>query len=194
MKNLVLCLLLVAVQFTALAQSATLSNAVAQLKSESQSAADEQTKSLASELGTKTSALSKSLEGNPAAQKQLESAVSAVLGQNGPAAINALQSLTTAKLTPEQTRLSKDVYNVGSAYVVKKNFASLEGSQNEVNQVVAALRKGSATEALPPLKTLGQQATLTQPQKDLVASLTDKYAPGLKKASEGLKSLPGLKK
>jgi hypothetical protein len=176
-----------------MAQSAALTNALTALKTESQSAADDQTKSLANELGTKASALSKSLEGNAAAQKQLDTAMNAVLGQNGPAAINALQSLTAAKLTPEQTRLTKDVYNVGSAYVVKKNFSSLEGSQIEVNQVVAALRKGSATEALPPLKTLGQKATLTQPQKDMVASLTDKYAPGLKKASEGLKSLPGLK-
>jgi hypothetical protein len=95
-------------------------------------------------------------------------------------------------LTPEQTRLSKDVYNLGSAYVVKRNFGSLQGSQGEVNQIVTALRKGNTTEALPPLKKIGQNATLTPPQKELLSSLTERYAPGLKRASEGLKSIPGL--
>lgn len=194
MKHLILCLLFATAQWTVMAQTAALTNAVTSLKKEAQSTGDAETQALAGDLGTKTLALSKSLEGNPEAQKQLEGAVSALLGDKGPAAIEGFQKLSTAKLTPDQTRLAKDVYNTGSAYVVKKNFGSLEGSQTEVSQVVTALRKGSATEALPPLKKIGQNANLTQPQKDLVASLTERYAPGLKKASEGLKSLPGLKK
>jgi hypothetical protein len=134
------------------------------------------------------------VEGNPGAQKQLETAVNAAVGNKGPAAIDGLQKLASAKFTPEQSRLAKDVYNVGSAYVVKKNFGSLEGSQTEVSQVVTALRQGKTTQVLPPLQKIGQNATLTQPQKDLLASLTGRYAPGLQKATEGLKSLPGLKK
>ena len=177
-----------------MAQAPGVTNAVASLKKEAQTATDPETKSLAGDLSTKVAALSKSLQGNPEAQKQLEGAVNALLGDKGPAAIEGFQKLSIAKLTPEQTRLSKDVYNTGSAYVIKKNFGSLEGSQTEVNQVVTALRKGSYTEALPPLKKIGQNANLTQPQKDLVASLTDRYAPGLKKASDGLKSIPGLGK
>ena len=193
MKHLILCLLFATAQWTVFAQTEAMTNAVRSLKKEAQTA-DAETQSLVSDLGPKVFALSKSLEGNPQAQKQLEGAVNALLGDKGPAAIEGLQKLSTAKLTPEQTKLTKDVYNTGSAYVVKKNFGSLEGSQTEVSQVVAAVRKGSATEALPPLKKIGQNANLTQPQKDLVASLTERYAPGLKKAGDSLKSIPGLNK
>jgi hypothetical protein len=193
MKYLSLCLLLSAASL-GMAQTPAITNAVASLKQEAQAAADAETKSLTSDLSTKVLALSKSLEGNPSAQKQLESAVNAVLGNKGPAAIEGFHKVASAKLTPDQTRLAKDVYNVGSAYVVKKNFGSLEGSQAEGSQVVTALSKGSAAEALPSLKKIGQNATLTQPQKDIVASVTGRYAPGLQKAGEGLKSLPGLKK
>lgn len=192
MKHFILCFLFATVQWTAMAQTAAMTNAVRSLKKDAQSA-DAETQSLVSDLGPKVFALSKSLEGNPEAQKQLEGAVNALLGDKGSAAIEWFQKLATAKLTPDQTRLAKDVYNTGSAYVVKKNFGSLEGSQTEVSQVVTALRKGSATEALPPLKKIGQNANLTQPQKDLVASLTERYAPGLKKAGDSLKAIPGLK-
>ena len=173
-------------------QAPTITNAVASLKADASSKADAETQSLANDLGSKVLGLSKSLEGNPGAQQQLESAVNAVLGNKGPAAIEGFQKLAASKLTSEQTRLAKDVYNVGSAYVVKRNFGSLEGSQAEVSQVVTALRKGNATEALPSLKKIGQNATLTQPQKDLLSSLTGRYSPGLKKAGEGLKSIPGF--
>lgn len=194
MKPLSCCILLMSLPFVAMAQSPVTTNLVEQLKRESQTAADPEMKSLAGDLGTKAAALSKSLGDNQEGQKQLESALSAVVGNKGPAAVQGLQKLSQAKLTPEQTRLSKEVYNVGSAYLVKKNFGSLEGSQGEVTQVVSALRKGSATEALPPLKKLGQNATLTQPQKDLLSSVADSYAPGLKRVGEGLKGLPGLRK
>ena len=193
MKYLIVSLLLAA-PAALIAQTPAVTNAVAALKQEAQTATDAETKSLAGDLGTKVGALSKSLGNNPDTQKQLESAVGAVLGNKGLAAIEGFQKLSTAKLTPDQTKLAKDVYNTGSAYVVKKNFGSLEGSQTEVSQVVAAVRKGNATEALPPLKKIGQNANLTQPQKDLVSSLTQQYAPGLKKAADGLKSLPGLSK
>ena len=194
MKHLIFVLFVTAAQLAALGQSTGITNAVTALKNEAQAATDAETKSLASDFGTKVASLSKSLEGKPGAQKQLESAVNAVLGNKGPAAIEGLQKLASAKFTPEQTRLAKETYNLGSAYVVKKNFGSLDGSQSEVSQIVAALRNGKTMEAMPPLKKIGQNATLTQPQKDLLASLTERYAPGLKKAGEGLKSLPGLKK
>ena len=195
MKYLILSLFLAA-PLALLAQTTSpgITDAVAALKQEAQTATDAETKSLAGDLSAKVGALSTSLQGNPTAQKQLESAVGALLGNKAPAALDGLQKLSTAKLTPDQTKLAKDVYNTGSAYVVKKNFGSLEGSQTEVSQVVTALRKGSATDALPPLKKIGQNANLTQPQKDLVASLTERYAPGLKKASDSLKSIPGLNK
>ena len=194
MKHLIFTLFVMAAPLCALGQSTAVTNAVTALKKEAQATADAETKSLANDFGAKVVALSKSLQGNPGAQKQLESAVNAVLGNNGPAALEGLGKLASAKFTPEQSRMAKDVYNLGSAYVVKRNFGSLEGSQSEVSQIVTALRKGNTMEAVPPLKKIGQNATLTQPQKDLLASLTDRYAPGLKKAGEGLKSLPGFKK
>jgi hypothetical protein len=165
-----------------------------QLKTSSESSSDPELKSLGSELGTKASALNQSLDGNPKAQGQLQGALSSLLGGSGGQSLGGLQKLTEAKFTSEQTSMAKDVYHVGSAYVVQKNFGSLEGSQSDVAQVVTSLRKGSLIQSLPALKRIGQNAKLTQPQKDLVSSLTDQYAPGLKKAGDSLKNLPGFKK
>ena len=193
MRTFLCCLLLITTHCAVRAQSVPLTNAVSSLKKEAQTS-DAEAQSLSSDLGTKAMALSKSLGTNAAAQTQLETAMNAVLGNKGPAALEGFQKLSTAKLTPEQTRLAKDVYNTGSAYVVKKNFGSLEGSQTEVSQIVTSLRQGKTAEALPPLKKIGQNANLTQPQKDIVASLSERYAPGLKRAGDSLKSIPGLNK
>ena len=193
MKSKIIGLFLIAALHTSLAQTTTTPEAVATLQKEAQSAADQETKSLAGDFAAKIAALSKSVEGNPTAQKQLESVVNAVLGARGPAAVEGLQKLATAKFTAEQTRLAKDVYNVGSAYVVKRNLGSLEGSQSHVSQIVSSLRKGEFANAVPSLKKIGENANLTQPQKDLVTSLMNSYAPGLKKVGDGLKGLPGLK-
>lgn len=194
MKSLVFGAFLMVAQVSSPGQTMATSDAVNTLRKEAQSTADQETKSLTSDLGTKTASLSQSLEGNLDAQKQLESVMKAVLGDKGPAAVEGLQKLTLAKFAPEQTRLAKDVYHLGSAYVVKKNLGSVEGSQAEVSQIVSSLRKGTPTEALPALKTLSQNARLTEPQKDLVASLMNNYAPGVKKAADSIKALPGLKK
>jgi hypothetical protein len=158
------------------------------------SAGNPEMKSLSSDFGSKVSALSKSLGSNPQMQGQLESVVKSLMGDKGAASLAGLQKLTKAKLTPDQTRIAKDVYNTGSAYLVQKNFGSLEGSQTEVSHVVNSLRKGSYAESLPALKKIGQNANLTQPQKDLISSLADQYAPGLKKAGDALKGIPGLNK
>lgn len=193
MKLLRICLIYFVLPAALLAQTAATTNLLNQLNKEAQAATDPETKSLASDFGGKAAELSKSLGNNPEAQKQLESALAAVLGNKGPAAVDGLHKLSRAKLTPDQMRMSKEVYNLGSAYLVKKNFGSLEGSQGEVGQLVGALRKGSAKEAVPPLKKLGQNADLTPPQKDLLSSVMDSYAPGLKRVGEGLKGVPGLK-
>ena len=186
-------LVLLALPLMAFGQTATTTNLLDQLKRESEAATDPELKSLSNDFSTKAAQLSKSLGTNTDAQKQLDSALTAVLGNKGPAAVEGLQKLTSAKLTPEQTKLSKEVYNLGGAYLVKKNFGTLEGSQTEVSQVVSSLRKGTPAQALPPLKKIGQNATLTQPQKDLLSSMVNNYAPGLKRAGDSLKSIPGLK-
>src|SRR5436190_16542537 len=86
MKYLIFSLLLAA-PLALMAQAPGVTNAVASLKKEAQTATDPETKSLAGDLSTKVAALSKSLQGNPEAQKQLEGAVNALLGDKGPAAI-----------------------------------------------------------------------------------------------------------
>ena len=167
---------------------------ISDLKASSQADPDPTLKSLGADLGDKAAALNQSLDNTPKVQGQLQKGLNSLLGNRAPAALDSLQHLTQAKLTPDQSKLAKDVYHTGSAYVVQKNFGSLEGSEGDVAQLVGSLRKGGSAEALPALKKIGGNAKLTQPQKDLLTSLTDKYAPGLKKAGDALKSVPGLGK
>ena len=114
---------------------------------------------------------------------------------------SAYQLAKSAVLTPEQIGLAKDVGNVASAYVVQKNFASLAGAQGDVASLVNSLRQGQLTSTLMPLQNIAKNAALTATQKELVSSLADQYAPGLKKAADTLnqgldtlKKLPGLGK
>jgi len=165
-----------------------------ELKKTSQASTDPELKSLGNDLSSKVASLSKSLGNNPEMQGQLQGALKSLLGDKGSSALGGLQKLSAAKLTPDQSKLAKDVYHTGSAYLVQKNFGSLEGSQTEVAQLVNSLRKGNYTDTLAPLKKIGQNSKLTQPQKDFLSSLTDQYAPGLKKAGDALKNIPGLSK
>lgn len=165
------------------------------LKKSAESAADPELKSLGTELGSKVGALNTSLADNAAAQGQLNSALGGLTGKGSPAStVSALQQLSQAKLTPEQTKLAKDVYNTGSAYLVQKNLGSVEGAQSDVAQVVGALKKGSPTEALPALKNIGQNGKLTDGQKEFVQSLVKNYVPGLDKAGGLINAIPGLGK
>ncbi|HKI70339.1 MAG TPA: hypothetical protein VKA67_12160, partial [Verrucomicrobiae bacterium] len=95
----------------------------------------------------------------------------------------------------------KQVGNLTSAYVVQKNFSSLDGAQGDVANIVNSLRDGEISAAVPSIQKVAQNANLTQPQKELIGTLTDKYAPGLKKVAgtlqqglQDVKSLPGLGK
>jgi hypothetical protein len=90
------------------------------------------------------------------------------------------------------------VGNVGSAYIVQRNFSSLEGAQGDVAQIVNSLRKGTPTAAIPAIQNVAQNAKLTPAQKEVATSLVNQYVPGVKKVSDflggGLKSLPGFGK
>ena len=163
-----------------------------ELNSTAKTTGDSTLSSLAGDLGTKVQSLTKSLGGNADANAQLQSAVQSLLGNKGVESLDALQKLGQAKLTPEQTKLAKEVKNIGGAYIVQKNFSSLDGSQTEVAQVVNSLRKGDTANALPPLKKISENAKLTQPQKDLLTSVANRYAPGAAKAEGALKSIKSL--
>lgn len=177
--------------------TSSLSGVLSSLTASTKAAGDSQLNSLGSELKSKADALGKSLSGNPSAQSGLQSALQSLVSGKSADSLGGLQKLTAAKLTPEQTKLATDVFHVGSAYVVQKNFGSLEGAQGDVAQAVKSLRKGDAVSALPAIKNISQNAKLTAPQKQLITSIADKYAPGagnVEKALEGIGGIPGFGK
>jgi outer membrane murein-binding lipoprotein Lpp len=139
--------------------------------------ADPLVKSISTDLQGRVSKLAASLADNATVKEQLTTAVQALLGNNDVAAISGLNKLTTAKLTPEQTTLVKDVYNAGAALVTQRNFSSIEGMNTDVAQLANSVWKGNYTEALPPLQKLYSQSTLTAPQKELLGATYDKYMP-----------------
>ena len=169
--------------------SSSLTNLLGQLNSAAASGGDPTLKSLGSELGSKVQASHQSLAGKPDTQGQLSGALKSILGNKGGETLAAFQKLSQTKLTPEQAKLAKDAGHLGSAYLVHKNLGNLEGSQSDVAQIVRSVRKGNFTEALPAIKKVSQNAKLTPAQKELLASLAEKYAPGASKESGALKGV-----
>lgn len=134
-------------------------------------------KNISADLQGRVSKLATSLADNPAVKEQLNTAVQALLGNKDLDAIAGLNALTSAKLTPEQTTMVKDVYNAGAALVTQRNFSSIEGMNTDVSQLATSVWKGNYTEALTPLQKLYSQSTLTAPQKELLSATFDKYLP-----------------
>lgn len=155
--------------------------------------------SLGGDLAGKVKSLSQSLGVNDALKSQLDGALQSLTDGKDSTALGQVFQVAQAAthLTPQQQQLAKEVSNLASAFVVQKNFSSLDGAQGDVAGLVNALRQGNITAAVPPLQKVAQNAGLTPSQKDLIGSLADQYAPGLKKAAgtlqQGLKSLPSLK-
>ena len=153
--------------------------------------------SVGNDLATKAKTLVQSAAGNATLKSQLASSLKSFAGGNDSGGLSTIyQAAQSASLTPPQMQLAKEVGNLASAYVVQKNFASLEGAQGDVATIVNSLRQGQITPAIPALQKVAQNANLTAAQKQLMASIADKYAPGISKAagalSQGLQSLPGL--
>jgi len=158
-----------------------------------QNSSDSLLQDLSKEVQASVTQLGEKLTGDASLKGYLDDALKSVLAGQDVAALDYYQKLVQAKLTPEQTSLVKQTGDVLSAFMVQKNFGAMEGVQNEVGQIVAALRKGDTTSALPYLQKVASSATLTASQKELLSSLADKYAPGVKNAAktlqEGMKSL-----
>jgi hypothetical protein len=155
--------------------------------------------SIGSELAEKTKSLAQSAAGNSELKSRVAGALASLSSGKDASALGSLfQEAKQANLTPRQTQLAKDVGNLASAYVVQRNFSSLDGAQGDVATIVNSLRKGSVTQAVPALESLAKNTSLTSQQKDLLGTLADQYAPGLKKASDslkqGLQGLQGLTK
>jgi hypothetical protein len=163
---------------------------------QAKSASDNQLGTIATELTGKLQALSTAAGANDAVKSKLNSTLTALIGgKDSDALTSAFQLAESAKLTPEQIGLAKQAGNLASAYVVQKNFAALPGAQSDVATIVSSLRKGQITSAVPALQSVAKNASLTDPQKQLIKTIGEKYAPGFKKASDtlnGLKKLPGF--
>ena len=161
-----------------------------------QSASDNQLGSIASELTGKVQSLNTATGTNSAVASKLDSTLKSLTGGADSAALtSAFKLASSAKLTPDQLGLAKQVGNLASAYVVQKNFASLDGSQGDVANIVSSLRSGKIKDAVPSLKNVASNAKLSDTQKQLITTIADKYAPGLSKASgamDSLKKIPGF--
>ncbi len=157
---------------------------------------DSQLGGIASELTSKVQSLGTAAGGNSAITSKLNSTLASLTGgQDSTALASAFKLASSAKLTPEQLGLAKQVGNLASAYVVQKNFATLDGSQGDVATIVSSLRAGKIKDAVPSLKNVASSAKLTDNQKQLITTSTDNYVPGFSKASgalDSVKKLPGF--
>ena len=160
------------------------------------SASDSQLGTIASELTSKVQSLGAAAGANSTIASKLDSTLKSLTGGADSAALtSAFKLASVAKLTPEQIGLAKQVGNLASAYVVQKNFASLDGAQGDVATIVNSLRSGKIKDALPSLKNVVSNAKLSDTQKQHITSIEEKYAPGLSKASgalDSVKKLPGF--
>jgi hypothetical protein len=163
---------------------------------QAKSASDSQLGDIASELTGKVQSLGAVVGTDSAVTGKLDSTLKALTGGEDSAALTSAFGLVKgAKLTPEQLGLARQVGNLASAYVVQKNFASLEGQQGDVATIVSSLRSGDIKAAVPPIKNVATSAKLTDTQKQLITTIADKYAPGFSKAAgalDSVKKLPGF--
>lgn len=169
---------------------------VSQFLGQAKAASDSQLGPIATELTTKLQSLGTALAGNASVKSALDGTLKSLTGgMDSEALSSAFDLVKSAKLTPEQIGVAKQVGNLTSAYAVQKNFASLEGSQGDVATIVSSLRSGNVTAAVPPLKNVATSAKLSDPQKQIITKVADKYAPGWEKAKgamDSIKKLPGF--
>ena len=165
---------------------------ISQFLNQTRAAADSKLGAIATGLTGKIQSLAASLGTNSVAKSELDNTLQSLTGGKDNAALSsAFKLVSDAKLTPEQMGLAKQVGQLASAYVVEKNFASLQGAQGNVATIVNSLRKGEITPAIPALKKVATNAHLTEGQKTLISTVADQYAPGWKQAG---KIMSGFKK
>lgn len=166
-----------------------LSDLTEKLVSAAKSKSDDVLGGVGKDLGTSVQKLASSLAGQQEVKATLDKALTALTDGKQVEAFDACQKVVAAKLTPEQMKLAQETGNLVSAYIVQKDFSKLEGSEGDVAKLVTSLRQGSLTGAVAPLQGIMQNAKLTQPQKDILSALSDKYAPGLKKLGDSAQDL-----
>ena len=197
MKKLIVALTISAAVLTQSAPSVRAEDAslISKFLTTAQSAKDSQLGAIGGELLDKVKTFGQTGLGS-AAQAKLNDTLKQLTGGKDIAALgSAFDLVKDAKLTPDQLNVAKQVGNLASAYVVQKNFASLDGSQSDVAQIVSSLREGKLTTMVSPVKNVMNNSHLTDGQKKLIKTVADKYAPGLEKAKDAvnaIKKLPGF--
>ncbi len=175
----------------------TASDITSQFLSMAKAQKDNVLSSIGQDLAAKAKSLTDSCGANESVKTNIDTSMASMLSGNDSAALPAaFQVAQGVNLTPNQVQLAKEVGNLASAFVVQRNFSSLSGAQGDVASLVTSLRSGEYAATLPPLQKIMNNASLTSAQKDLLGSLTDKYAPSLKQAAgtlqQGLQKLQGL--
>ncbi|RME71142.1 MAG: hypothetical protein D6781_04935 [Verrucomicrobia bacterium] len=170
----------------------SLKELVGELEDVATEKADPVLESVAGEWAGKIKELGREARNNPEVEKYLESALQNILGDDAPAAMDALAKLGNLKVTDEQLGLVKEVVNLGGAFLTQENFAGLEGAESDVSRIVSALRKGDYMAAIEPLKAIAGRASLTDEQEQLVQTMLETYVPGAGQAKELLKKIPGF--
>jgi hypothetical protein len=181
--------------FTASAQTNTAALATGFLE-QAKSAGDSQLGDIATQLTGKMQKLGSLLGTNSLIEEKINSTLKSLTGgQNSAALASAFDLVKGAKPTAEQLNLAKQVGNLTSAYVVQKDFSTLEGAQGDVATIVKSLREGKIQAAITPLKNVATNANLSDGQKQLISTVADKYAPGWQQAGQtidAIKKLPGF--
>lgn len=157
------------------------------LKSVATDNADPVLNSIGGDLGRTAASLKQSLEGDAGLTSALDTAVRSLLDGQDAGALGLYDKLTQASLTPQQEKLATEMRDLTAAFLTQKNLSALDGAEGQVATVVNALRRGEMAGALPAVKALASNASLTPAQKGFLGSLAKQYAPGL---GEMTKSLP----
>jgi hypothetical protein len=161
-----------------------------------QSATNSQLGSIATDLTNQVTTLETTLPTNSVTKGKLDGTLQSLSAGDDAGALKSAYSLTQgAKLTQEQTSAARQVGNLTSAYVVQKDFSTLDGSQGDVTNLVSSLRSGNTVSAVVPLKNIVTNPKLTDQQKQLITTVADRYVPGYQKAKnavDAFKKLPGF--
>ncbi len=176
---------------------ATASDVASKFLSVAKTQGDSVLRSIGQDLAAKAKSLVDSSSNNPSVSTNVNTTLTALAdGKDNQALAPAFQTAQGMGLTPAQTQLAKEVGNLASAFVVQRNFSTLEGAQGDVATLVNSLRNGQYAATLQPLQKIWSNASLTPDQKQLVGSIVDQYAPSLKQAAgslqQGLQKLQGL--
>lgn len=182
-----------AVDLTSILQTTT--NVLGQANSNSLSSADAQLKYLSGDLNSKIQALTTALATNSTASNCLQTAVQSLSSTNSTNALVAFQQVGALQLPDDQSKLARQVRDTAGAFLVQTNLGTLEGSQRDVAEIVAALHKGLSVAAESPIKKVQKNSKLTSSQKDFLNVLSAQCAPGVdsvKDTFKALKGFPGL--